>query len=247
MTDIDVAVADAGRIIVGYTSADRDQTRLVAAKLSDLFATAPERERTRRQAAQSALDSEIRDMAGRLERATEILNSASAQGQPDSHASSGPTASSVPAATAAGAMPAAPAGGRAVLETEVRSLQGQYDELVSKRAALDVVPQLPLAFEILAQPEAPRRPWDRTAWRRVTLFGVVGLLLGAALAVLLRSRGVRFRKPDDVLAAIGLPVLAVVPEMATGRRIVTPKRMSVVALTGSALAVASLWWWRSQL
>jgi hypothetical protein len=244
ITDIDVAPGESGRIVVGYTSANRDRTRLVTARLADLFATAPERERARRREAQIALDGEMREMGIRLERAKQILDAVPQQsGALEDHALPAPTAASAPAAAAAAPATALPAGGRAVLETEAKRLQGQYDELASKRAALDAVPPSGLTFEILAPPDGPRRPWDATVWRLLALSGAAGLLLGAAVTGVIRSRGVRLRSPEDVRVAIGIPVLAVVPEMSAGRAITTGKRMSVVALAVAGLAAASVWWW----
>lgn len=86
--------------------------------------------------------------------------------------------------------------------------------------------------------------------RRIEVVGsAIGLVLGVAFATWLERRDTSFKREDDVVRVLALPVLAAVPVVTTPlereerRRRMVRIAMSVIALLGS-MAILAWWVWR---
>ncbi len=110
-----------------------------------------------------------------------------------------------------------------VLSARLASLQSQYStqfgEIGDLRRSLGASGPLEVLQPGVAIPldgggfEAPRSPLVRLG-----IAGLLGLLLGAALALLVERMDSRLRTRDQVEDAFGLPVLAEIPALSYGRR-----------------------------
>jgi polysaccharide chain length determinant protein (PEP-CTERM system associated) len=128
----------------------------------------------------------------------------------------------------------------AVLMRDYDTLKTTYDALLRKTqdarlAASLEQRQFGEQFRIVDPARRPERPTGPDRLRMNAIGAFLGLGLGLALAALLEYRDTSLRTEEDVLLAISLPVIALVPTMLTAdeRRRLRRRR---VLLAGSAAA-----------
>jgi polysaccharide chain length determinant protein (PEP-CTERM system associated) len=113
------------------------------------------------------------------------------------------------------------------LESELTALMRDYDTLQrtyqtllakgqeAKVAANMERRQIGEQFKIIDNARLPQRPTSPNRMRINLLGALFGLVVGVGLAALLEYRDSSLRSEEDVLVALSLPVLALVPTMAT--------------------------------
>jgi polysaccharide chain length determinant protein (PEP-CTERM system associated) len=140
------------------------------------------------------------------------------------------------------------------LTRDYSTLQTAYVNLLTKRedsviAANLEQRQIGEQFKLLDVASLPERPSNQLQRLAVMASGAAaGLALGLLIVGLLEYRDPSFRREEEVLAALSLPVLALIPIMTSERerRVATRRRWAVDA-GGSALllaAAAILVFWR---
>lgn len=132
--------------------------------------------------------------------------------------------------------------------------QAAYRELLSKseqsKVAVDLErKQIGEQFRVLDPAGVPVRPISPN---RIQINGIgfaLGLLLGLGVAALLELRDRSFRTEADVMDALSLPVLALVPHVATASELeARRRRLFIVATSGVAtLSVAAYTFWAMRL
>jgi len=109
------------------------------------------------------------------------------------------------------------------LTRDYTTLQTAYSSLLLKRedsmmAANLERGQIGEQFRILDPASMPEKPFNQTQRLAVTFAGAGGgLLIGLIVAVFLELRDSSFRTEDEVMAALSLPVLALIPVMKSPR------------------------------
>lgn len=132
-------------------------------------------------------------------------------------------------------------------ETEMVELMRDYDtlravytDLLAKRENSKVAAnlerrQIGEQFRVLDPARRPERPFSPNRPYFTALATGAGLLIGLAIVALLELRDNTFHRDDDVMQALGLPVLAMVPRMlSTDER--RQQRIRSWAVSGAALA-----------
>src|SRR4051794_1735576 len=111
-----------------------------------------------------------------------------------------------------------------LLESEVELRRRSYEGLVERANSLAELDGMhePDA-RVISEAVPPTTPTFPRPKLLVSLGGVVGLALGLALLVLLESRDGGFRGRAEVQASLGLPTLALVPELPAGRNATAPQ------------------------
>jgi polysaccharide chain length determinant protein (PEP-CTERM system associated) len=133
------------------------------------------------------------------------------------------------------------------LTRDYDTLRDRYSTLLSKREDAKIAAnlerrQIGEQFKIVDAARLPERP-ESPDRQRMNLMGLVaGLGVGLALAALLEYRDTTLRTEDDVLVTLSVPVLALVPEIATSReRSLERKRRKWLSLGGAAVvAIAAV-------
>jgi len=137
------------------------------------------------------------------------------------------------------------------LTRDYNTLQTTYTELLRKREDSKLAAnlerrQIGETFKVIDPPSMPQRPFNR--WLRLQVIGGgagFGLVLGLGLIGFLEYRDSSFKNEEDVLRTLSLPVLAVVPLMASEkekamarrRRLLVNVTAVLVLLVGSAALV----------
>jgi uncharacterized protein involved in exopolysaccharide biosynthesis len=139
-------------------------------------------------------------------------------------------------------------------DAELTELTRQYDALQAAHSALLARRAAPAAaagtapsegdetFSVLDPPSAPAAT-GAGRWRMAMTVGapVAGLLLGLALALMVERRDSTFRREDEVRHALGLPVLALVPDMLSDtERQHLRRRTLMTDLAGAGALLASV-------
>jgi polysaccharide chain length determinant protein (PEP-CTERM system associated) len=133
------------------------------------------------------------------------------------------------------------------LTRDYNTLQEIYSSLLekqedSKLAANLERRQIGEQFRMLDPASLPERPYNQRQ-RLIAMFSAAagGLALGFVLVVLLELRDSSFRLESDVLRTLNLPVLALVPVMASERAVRARRLRSVIVnLTGTAAVIGSV-------
>lgn len=134
---------------------------------------------------------------------------------------------------------------------DYETLKRRYETLLSKREDARIAAnlerrQIGEQFKLIDPPRLPERPVTPNLMQINLVGAVLGLGLGLGLAGLLEYRDTSFRTDDDVLTALALPVLALVPRMETRaeRRRARRRRLlrSVAAAGVLAVGAAAAAW-----
>jgi uncharacterized protein involved in exopolysaccharide biosynthesis len=136
------------------------------------------------------------------------------------------------------------------LTRDYTTLQGIYTDLLGKREASKLAAkveqqQIGEQYKVLDPARIPERPFSPDRFRILVMGAGLGLGLGLALIALLEYRDVTFKTEEDVRRVLDLPVLALVPMMASERELRSRRRRKllaalavVVMVVGSAAALA---------
>ncbi|MPY87926.1 MAG: hypothetical protein GEU99_08400 [Luteitalea sp.] len=141
------------------------------------------------------------------------------------------------------------------LSRDYDTLQQQYRTLLQKSENSKVAVNLERRqvgeqFRIIDAARLPQRPVSPDRLKINVAGFAAGLLLGLALVALFEWRDSSFRTDGDVIGVLALPVLAVVPHVATraerareGRRrfLVATGALAVVVVAGGAFWFLELW------
>ena len=128
------------------------------------------------------------------------------------------------------------------------TLQGVYQKLLADRENSRIATNLEAAqtdrFKVVEPAQVPQVPFSPNRQQWIFLGAIFGLGLGIGLVALLEYRDSSLRTEADVLDALGLPVLAMIPVMRTPSEI-TGRRFQraaisvlVMTLMGSVIALA---------
>jgi hypothetical protein len=137
------------------------------------------------------------------------------------------------------------------LTRDYTTLQQVYTNLLAKREDSKVAANLERRqageqFRILDPARLPERPFSPNRIRMNLMGAMGGLCLGLGLAALFEYRDTTLRTDDDVVMAVSLPVLAMIPMMVTGaeQRKHMRARWLVVASAAAVLVLctAALIW-----
>jgi polysaccharide chain length determinant protein (PEP-CTERM system associated) len=143
------------------------------------------------------------------------------------------------------------------LTRDYTTLQAAYASLLTKREDSKIAAnlerrQIGEQFRILDPASLPERPYNELPRLGIMASGAVaGLVAGLLLVGFREYRDLTLRQEADVVRVLSLPVLALVPEIRSGRerrsqrfRILAANLTAVVALLGAVGLVAA---WRLQL
>jgi len=120
-----------------------------------------------------------------------------------------------------------------------------YKSLLSKREnsgiAADVIrQQIGEQFKILDPARVPERPFSPNKLRINLIGAFLGLAMGLGIVGLLEYRDTTFKSEDDVARVLELPVLALVPMMASEREMrAVRRRHKLVALAACVMVISS--------
>ena len=135
------------------------------------------------------------------------------------------------------------------LTRDYDTIRTSYTELLKKSEASKLAlnmerGQIGELFKIVDGARLPERPFSPNRPRIMALGAMLGLGLGLALVGLLEYRDSTFKTDDDVMLALSLPVLAMIPAMVTRaesetrvrrRRLVAITSVCAVVVTGGLL------------
>jgi len=143
------------------------------------------------------------------------------------------------------------------LTRDYTTLQAAYASLLTKREESKIAAnlerrQIGEQFRILDPASLPERPYNELPRLGIMVSGAVaGLVIGVLFVGFREYRDVTLRREVDVVRVLSLPVLALVPEIRSGRqrrshriRAVAANLTAVVALLGAVGLVAA---WRLHL
>jgi polysaccharide chain length determinant protein (PEP-CTERM system associated) len=143
------------------------------------------------------------------------------------------------------------------LTRDYDTLQEGYSSLLMKREDSMIAAnlerrQIGEQFRILDPASMPQKPYNQMHRLLVMAAGALaGLALGFLLVCVLEFRDSSFRREDDVIAALSLPVLALIPVMRSPREVrASLRRRRLMDLAGTtalvvSVAVVVLWRLRS--
>jgi polysaccharide chain length determinant protein (PEP-CTERM system associated) len=137
------------------------------------------------------------------------------------------------------------------LTRDYQTLQRGYTSLLSKKEDAQVAAnlerhQIGEQFRILDPARMPEKPISPNRTRLYALSAGVGLACGLFLAVFLEYRDTTLKTEADVVAALALPVLALIPELMTGEQEQARGRRRrmlswLTAGTAAAAALGGMW------
>ncbi len=130
----------------------------------------------------------------------------------------------------------------AELTRDYATLQTMYTTLLSKKEDSKIAAnlerrQIGEQFKLLDPARMPERPFSPDR-RTINMMGIfAGLAIGLALVALLEYRESSFKTDDELVAVLGLPVLAVVPSMRSEeeRRLLLRRKILVSVGLGSTV------------
>jgi protein tyrosine kinase modulator len=134
----------------------------------------------------------------------------------------------------------------AELMRDYTTLQNVYQGLLSKTQDAKVSAnlerrQIGEQFKVLDSARLPQRPISPNRARFNMMGTMFALAIGLGLAALLEYRDTSLRTEDDVLTALSLPVMALVPTMTTvGERQKRRHQRLLIATSGVAVVVLSM-------
>jgi polysaccharide chain length determinant protein (PEP-CTERM system associated) len=129
------------------------------------------------------------------------------------------------------------------LTRDYETLRDRYNQLLTRSEDAKVAAnmerrQVTEQFRIVDPPRVPERPLNPNRLRTTMMGAMAGLGLGAFVVALLEYRDRSFRTESDVVSALALPVVAVVPAMVTSReRRRQSRRRWMLSATGLATVI----------
>jgi polysaccharide chain length determinant protein (PEP-CTERM system associated) len=142
------------------------------------------------------------------------------------------------------------------LTRDYNTLQTTYQSLLSKKEDTNLAAnlerrQIGETFKVIDPASLPQRPYNR--WQRLQVIAggaVGGLVIGLGLIGFLEYRDSSFKNEEDVLRTLSLPVLAIVPQMASERERAIARRHRIVVNVTAVLVLlvgsAALVFWKLQ-
>jgi uncharacterized protein involved in exopolysaccharide biosynthesis len=131
------------------------------------------------------------------------------------------------------------------------TLQRTYTSLLVKKEDAQVSAnleryQIGEQFKILDPPRIPEKPYSPDRPKLYGLSATIGLICGLAFVALLEIRDTTLKSASDVVSALTLPVLALIPELITPEQLkarIRRRRLLswITAGTAAVLAVAVAW------
>jgi polysaccharide chain length determinant protein (PEP-CTERM system associated) len=137
------------------------------------------------------------------------------------------------------------------LTRDYGTLQATYTSLLRKKEDAQISAnleryQIGEQFKILDPARMPEKPISPDRPRLYALGAMIGLGLGIALAAFLEFRDTTLKTDTDVIMALGLPVLALIPELVTDEEKAARRRrklLTSVAAAGAAATMAGVLFW----
>ncbi len=128
------------------------------------------------------------------------------------------------------------------LTRDYTMLQSLYSGLLAKNEEAKISAnlerrQIGEQFRVLDPPRLPARPFSPNRTRIVQLGAFFGVGFGLALAALLEYRDTTLKTDEDVITALALPVLALIPIMRSGAEQQRLRRRTLLISAVSATAV----------
>ena len=137
------------------------------------------------------------------------------------------------------------------LMRDYETLKTIYTGLLTKNEAAKVAAnlerqQIGEQFKILDGARLPEKPVSPDRLRMNLMGAAAGLGLGLAIAFLLEWRDTSLKSEADVITALALPVLAIVPAIETKKEVVTRRRRRLAVAAGAVVlvmttAAAAVW------
>jgi polysaccharide chain length determinant protein (PEP-CTERM system associated) len=123
------------------------------------------------------------------------------------------------------------------------TLRGSYENLLGKLQSAKLASsleqrQVSQQLRIVDPARRPNQPHSPDRVRMNLIGALMGLGFGLAIAGLLEYRDTSLRTEEDVLVALSLPVLALVPTMITGKSVRQGRRRRLLLFGSSAGALA---------
>lgn len=130
------------------------------------------------------------------------------------------------------------------LMRDYKTLQDMYTSLLAKKEDSKLSANLERAqageqFKILDPARVPEKPFSPNRPQILAFGAVIGLALGLGLAMMLEFRDTSIRTEDEVVRVLALPVLALVPLVAT-RHDLRRRRRRIVQFAIAIAVVAGL-------
>jgi protein tyrosine kinase modulator len=128
------------------------------------------------------------------------------------------------------------------LTRDYGTLQNIYTSLLAKREDSKIAAnverqQIGEQFKILDPARIPERPFSPNRLRIQAMGSAVGLMIGFALIVLVEYRDSTFKTEEDVLRVLQIPVLALVPMMASEKELRTQRRRKLLVALGAFVMI----------
>lgn len=134
------------------------------------------------------------------------------------------------------------------LTRDYDTLQKLYANLLSKKEDSKIAAnlerrQIGEQFKVLDPARVPERPFSPDRARLNLLGGLAGLAFGIALSLLLELGDSTLKSDDDVMVALALPVLSMVPQIVTrGEQRRARRRTGVIAAAWAVVFAAGVAW-----
>jgi polysaccharide chain length determinant protein (PEP-CTERM system associated) len=137
------------------------------------------------------------------------------------------------------------------LTRDYQTQQDTYTVLLRKKEDAQIAAnleryQIGEQFKSLDPARLPEKPFSPDRPRLYTLGAIIGLGLGLGLAIFLEFRDTTLKTDEDVVMALGLPVLALIPELITDAEKAAKRRrrtFASLATAGAAMVLAGILFW----
>jgi polysaccharide chain length determinant protein (PEP-CTERM system associated) len=131
------------------------------------------------------------------------------------------------------------------LTRDYQTISQQYSQLLAKNEDAKMAADLEQRqsgeqFRLLEPARVPERPFSPNRPRLIFMGVALGVAFGCALVLLLEYRDRSLRTDEDVMLALALPVLAVIPRMTNRRERSALRRRNYVIAAAGAMMVACI-------
>jgi polysaccharide chain length determinant protein (PEP-CTERM system associated) len=131
------------------------------------------------------------------------------------------------------------------LTRDYQTISQQYSQLLAKNEDAKMAADLEARqsgeqFRLLEPARMPERPFSPNRPRLMFMGVALGVAFGGALVLLLEYRDRSLRTDEDVMLALALPVLAVIPRMTNRRERSVARRRNYVIAAAGAMMVACI-------